>query len=332
MRGELITPGGDVLRGELIIEGNKAKFEECECKPEYIFAPTFFNAHTHLGDSIAKEPPFKSLEELVAPNGYKFKVLTESSDDELVEGMRNSIEIAYESGTTALLDFREGGIKGLNLLKKADDIDICLPLSRPSSLDEAERLINKSLGFGMSSTRDHDYKFLEDLREIAKKHDKIFAIHAGEKDSEDVENALALEPDLLIHMNMANKDLLKKAMDEGIPIVSCIRSNAFFGLLNLRNYRILAEYDRWLLGTDNAMIAKPSMLEEMHFASLLLKNDLAIFKASIRGFDIFGGRSGIVVFHRRKNLKNSKNVLATLVRRAGIEDIETILWTKLIYD
>ncbi len=331
MRGELITPDGEILRGELVIERDEAKFEESKCEPNFVFAPTFFNAHTHLGDSIAKDPPFKSLEELVAPNGYKFRVLAESSDDELIEGMRNSIKIAFESGTTALLDFREGGTKGLNLLKKADDRGISLPLARPSSLDEAEKLLDQALGFGMSSTRDHDYRFLEELREVAKKRGKIFAIHAGEKDSKDVEPALALKPDLIIHMNMAEERLLKEAMDEGIPIVSCIRSNAFFGLLNLRNYKILSEYDLWLLGTDNAMIVKPSMLEEMHFASLLLKDDLAIFKASVRGFELFGGKMGVVVFHRRKNFKNSRDVLATVVRRAGIEDIETVLWVKLVY-
>lgn len=331
MKGELITPDGEILRGELVIERDEVKFEEGKCEPNFVFAPTFFNAHTHLGDSIAKDPPFNSLEGLVAPNGYKFKVLAESSDDELIEGMRNSIKIAFESGTTALLDFREGGTKGLNLLKKADDRGISLPLARPSSLDEAEKLLDQALGFGMSSTRDHDYRFLEELREVAKKRGKILAIHAGEKNSEDVKPALALKPDLIIHMNMAEERSLKEAMDESIPIVSCIRSNAFFGLLNLRNYKILSEYDLWLLGTDNAMIVKPSMLEEMHFASLLLKDDLAIFKASVRGFELFGGKMGVVVFHRRKNFKNSRDVLATLVRRAGIEDIETILWVELVY-
>ncbi len=332
MRGELITPDGEILKGELVIEGGKAKFEERECEPEYVFVPTFFNAHAHLGDSVAKDPPFKSLEELVAPGGFKFKVLSESSEEELVEGIRNSLRIAFESGTTTLLDFREGGIAGLSILKKADEMGLCLPLTRPSSLEEAEKLVEISLGFGMSSARDHDYAFLEELREIAKKHSKIFAIHAGEKDNEDVESALTLEPDLLIHMNFADVGLLKKAMDEGIPIVSCIRSNAFFGLLNLKNYEILAEYDGWLLGTDNAMVAKPSMLEEMHFATLLIKNDLAVFKASVRGFELFGGKSGVVVFHRRKNFKNSKNVLATLVRRAGVEDIDSVLLVTLVYD
>ena len=324
MKGELITPDGEILRGRLIFDGETLSFEECECEPEFVFAPTFFNAHTHLGDSVAKDPPFLSLEELVGPKGYKFKVLDESSENELVDGMRSSIEIAFESGTTALLDFREGGSFGLSLLKRADDLGICLPLARPSSLEEAEVLIEKAMGFGMSSTRDHDFEFLEELREIARRHGKIFAIHAGERDDEDVESALTLDPDLLVHMNMADESSLKIAIDEGIPIVSCIRSNSFFDLLNPKNYRILAEYDRWLLGTDNVMIAKPSMLDEMHFASLIVKNDLAIFKASVRGFELFGERMGLIVFHRRKNFRKSKDLIATLVRRAGVEDVKII--------
>ncbi len=325
MMGELLTPDGEVLKGELFVEKGFLMFEECECKPEYVFVPTFFNAHTHLGDSIAPDPPFKSLDELVAPKGYKFRVLAESDDEELISAMRNSITIAFKSGTTATLDFREGGMRGLELIEKADDLDIVLPLARPSNLEEAEELLDRALGFGMSSTRDHDFGFLEDLREIAKRRKKVFAIHAGERDSEDVDSALSLSPDVIVHMNMARIDQLKSAMDEGIPVVSCIRSNAFFDLLNLKNYRILAEYENWLIGTDNAMIAKPSMLEEMHFASLLLKDDLAVFRASLRGFELFGGTMGIVVFHKRRNFKNSKNVLSTLVRRAGIEDVEIVL-------
>jgi len=324
-KGLLITTEG-TLKGELVIDG-KIVFEERECEPEFIFAPTFFNAHTHLGDSVAKEPPFLSLEELVGPKGYKFRVLSESEESELVEGIRNSIEIAFESGTTALLDFREGGSFGLSLLKRADEKGVCLPLARPSSLEEAERLIDEAMGFGMSSTRDHDYDFLEALRDLAKRKGKVFAIHAGEKDEEDVESAIALEPDLLVHMNMASERSLKIAMDEGIPIVSCVRSNAFFDLLNPKNYRILAEYDLWLLGTDNAMIAKPSMLEEMHLASLIIKNDSAVFEAGVRGFELFGGKRGYIIFHMRKNFKNTKDALATLVRRAGVEDIELILFS-----
>jgi cytosine/adenosine deaminase-related metal-dependent hydrolase len=324
-KGELITHEGEVLRGELVVERDGFYFEEREVEPEYVFTPTFFNAHTHLGDSVAKDPEFTSLENLVGPSGFKFKVLSNSSDDEIVNAMRRSIEFARSTGTSAMLDFREGGLRGFELLRRADERKICKPLTRPSSLEEAEKLAEVSFGFGMSSTRDHDLRFLEELRDLAKRKKVLFAIHAGERDPEDVDDALALEPDLLIHMNMAEADQLKSAMDEGIPIVSCIRSNAFFGLLNSKNYELLARYDRWLIGTDNVMIAKPSMLEEMHFVAFLLRNDLQVFKAVVRGFDLFGIDGGLVVFHRRQNLYKTRNPLASIVRRAGFEDIELVL-------
>ncbi len=330
MKGELITPEGNVLKGELVVEGGSVKFEECECKPEFFFAPTFFNAHTHLGDSIAKDPPFMGLIELVGPGGYKHRVL-EKAGEAVVDGIRNSLTIALESGTTALLDFREGGKKGLELLLKADKRGICLPLARPSDLREAEELIERSAGFGMSSTRDHDYEFLEELRDIAKRSNKLFGIHAGELDDGDVEDAIALSPDFIVHMNMASGRQLREVMDEGIPIISCIRSNSFFGLLNPKNYRILSEYGSWLLGTDNAMISKPSMLEEMHFASLIVKNDLAILKASVRGFELFGGIMGVIVFHRRRNFKRCRNPISTLVRRADVEDVERVILADLTF-
>ena len=328
-KGEFITLDGEVLIGELIIE-DKIYFEECNVKPEYVFTPTFFNAHTHLGDSIAKDPDFMNLEQLVGPSGFKFKVLSSASDEELIDGIKKSIEYALSTGTSTILDFREGGIKGFNILKKADEMNICLPLTRPSNLEEAEELAKLSFGFGMSSVRDHNFEFLEEVRRIAKREGIIFAIHAGEKDNKDVEDALTLEPDLLVHMNRADVHQLKRAMDEDIPIVSCIRSNAFFGLLNVENYRILLEYEKWLIGTDNVMIAKPSMLEEMHFASFILRNDKEIYKASVRGFELFDIKIGIVIFHRRKNLYRSMNIISSIVRRVGIEDIERVIVNRTI--
>ena len=119
-------------------------------------------------------------------------------------------------------------------------------------------------------------------------------------------------------------------IDEDTPIVSCIRSNAFFGLLNVENYRILLEYEKWLIGTDNVMIAKPSILEEMHFASFILRNDKEIYKASVRGFKLFDIKFGIVIFHKRKNLHKSMNIISSIVRRVGIEDIERVIVNKTI--
>ena len=321
---ELITPECEVVKGIIYEDGS---FEEKEVEAKFIAVPTFFNAHTHLADSITKDIPHMDL--VKAVRDYKFKVLSSASEDEIVDGIRNSINVALRSGTCKILEFREGGVKGFEILKRADDKGVCLALTRPSSLEEAEFLIECSFGFGMSSTRDHDYTFLEELRELARKKGKIFAIHAGEKDDEDVEKALALEPDLLIHMNMASVKNLRRAMDMEIPIVSCIRSNAFFGLMNTNNYRILSEYDLWLLGTDNAMVCSPSMLEEMHFASYLLGKDEDVFKACVRGFELFKLKPKIILFNKRFNLYKCRNPLFGVVRRAEVVDIERIIASPL---
>ncbi len=312
---ELINEEGVILKG--ILHGN-GEFEECEVRAEYIAIPTFFNAHAHLLDSIAEVPNV----DLLSAIEFKFKILSEADDDEIRVGVEKSVEIAKRSGTSEILNFTEMGIRGYEIIK---DFDV-LFLTRPSNLDEAEFLIEKSFGFGMSSVRDHDYKFLEELRDIAKREGKVFAIHAGEVDDGDVEGALALEPDLMVHMNMASERNLKRAMDEEIPIVTCMRSNAFFGLLNKKNYEILSEYDRWLIGTDNAMVCKPYMIEEMRFASYVLRKDLEVFKACFRGFEIFGGKRGWIVFHKRFNLRSCKDILRAVVRRAETIDIERVLY------
>lgn len=322
-KGILIDEEG--IRHGILVDG---KFEESRTEyDEYVFTPTFFNAHTHLGDAIGKDPPFKDLKSLVAPGGYKFKVLSSYSVEELRNAVIHEIKIAKASGTSTFLDFREGGIEGLRVTQGIEGV---ITLGRPNSVEDAEKI--DCMGFGMSSTRDHEFELLCELRKIAKKRRLIFAIHAGEMDCGDVEKALELKPDLLVHMNSC-PELLKGFIDLGIPIVSCIRSNAFFGLLNSKAYGILSEYEKWLLGTDNAMLFNPSMLEEMHFASIVVRRDLEVFKACVRGFRLFDVPRGYVVFHREGNLRNSRNLVSSIVRRASLMDIEYIqqITEKFIY-
>ncbi|MEM0302100.1 MAG: amidohydrolase [Archaeoglobaceae archaeon] len=314
-KGVLVDEEG--VRYGIICDG---KFEESRTEySEYVFTPTFFNAHTHLGDAIGKDPPYLDLKSLVASGGYKFKVLSSTPMEDLRKASIHEIEIAKLSGTSHFLDFREGGIEGL---KVTSGIRGVITFGRPNSLEEAEKIECK--GFGMSSTKDHDIEFLFEIRKIARRRGLFFAIHAGEMDCEDVEKALELEPDVVVHMNSC-PELLKSFIERGIPIVSCIRSNAFFGLLNSKAYKILSEYHNWLIGTDNAMLFNPSILEEMHFASVVVRKDLEVFKAAIRGTKLFNVQNGYVVFHRNRNLKNSKNLLSSIVRRAGIQDIECVI-------
>ncbi len=335
---EIINENLEIKKGILYIN-REIYFEEKEIDAEYIATPTFFNAHTHLADSVVLDIPYMNLNDTVSKNGVKFRYL-----DIFKNKIRDSIsftlkEDVFASGTTLVLDFREGGLKGARDFFEADKLKIGRILARPLSIHEAEIMVKKDwiFGFGFSSTRDYPFSFLEDVRDLARKNRKIFAIHAGEKDSKDVESALSLEPDLLIHMNRASKIFIKKAMDAGIPIVSCPRSNAFFGLLNISNYKLLSEYDKWLIGTDNAMICTPSILDEIKFTSYIVREDRSVLSAVIRGFKMFNleGNVGIILFSKHR-FKRSLNVLSTVVRRCDRKDIVKIVVNrecqKIIYD
>lgn len=322
---EVILADGNAKKGILTIdqENKKTYFDEKDVSSDYIASPSFFNSHIHLGDSHIKDPPYMSLEDLVGPGGYKFQHLTSSSP----HAMASSIGDALSSGTSALADFREEGSEGLEILKSADKDRVCYPLVRPSTIEEAEKLAadNYVIGFGLSSVRDHEEDYVEQIRKLASTKNKMFAIHAGERDSQDVDQAINLEPGVLVHMNMATRSQLRDAMDKSIPIVSCFRSNSFFDLLNMENYRMLMNYENWLIGTDNVMLASPSLLDEMGFASYLLQNDKEVIKAAFRGFEVFGSKSQILLFNKKRNLKHSPRPVSSVVRRGKKEDIEGIL-------
>lgn len=315
--GILVTHEG-IFYGDLIAD--ELTFEESRIeKDEFVISPTFFNAHTHLGDAALREAPRKDLELLVGPEGYKHRMLTQTDTSVLREYAALEVKESQKCGTSHFLDFREGGKAGLAVTRGLDGV---LTLARPSSVDEAEEL--DVFGFAYSSTRDHEMELIEEVRRLAKRKKKVFGIHAGERDCEDVESALSLHPDLVVHMNMC-PERIKAFIDSEIPIVSCIRSNAFFNLLNLKSYGILSEYDLWLLGTDNAMISTASMLDEMHFAAYLVGNEEAIFRAATSGYEIFGLRHGYIVFNREYSFKRTSNPILTLVRRAGVRDIEKVV-------
>lgn len=315
--GILLTHEGEFY-GDLIVD--EMAFEESRVeKKDFVITPTFFNAHTHLGDAVLREAPKGKLEEIVGPEGYKHRMLSQMDKSTLREYAILEAGYSRNCGTSHFLDFREGGAAGIEVTR---DIDGILILARPETADEAERI--DAFGFAYSSTRDHDLKLIEEVREIAKRRKKIFGIHAGERDCDDVDDAIALQPDLIVHMNSCEK-MIKKIIDLNIPVVSCIRSNAFFGLLNPKSYEILSQYGLWMIGTDNAMISTASILDEMHFASYFVDDDRALLRAATVGYSIFGVKHGYVVFNRNYSFKKTSSLLSTLVRRAGIQDIERVL-------
>ena len=276
--GEILTPNGFKtgyigFEKQTIIEaGNTMPPKKPICKG--LIVPTFINAHTHIGDSFIRDKNIdlpKNVEELVAPpNGLKHRLLKDASEKDIVNGMKQSIEVMINSGTSCFCDFRENGIQGINQLKNAlknKSISEFL-LSRPANLEynkeEVDILLSNSNGIGLSSISDWDYSELEKISKHTKKNNKIFAIHASERIREDIDMVLDLKADFLIHMVKASESDLTIVKENNIPIVLCPRSNSHFGLkpnLGLMK-KIGVEI---LLGTDNAMLNSPNVLDELKF-------------------------------------------------------------------
>lgn len=236
-----------------------------------IVLPPFVNAHTHIGDTFIKEDITGSLEETMAPpNGLKHQLLEKASEDQILDGMKQSIDRMRDSGISHFLDFREGGVKGASLLYKAALGHSVGPVvfGRPDTMgfekQEMESLLKIVDGLGVSSISDWDISILERIRKEAKVLDKGFALHASEGVREDIDSILDLEPDFLVHMLEATDGDLERCTDAGIPIVVCPRSNAFFGK-SPRLDNMLNEGVTLMLGTDNAMLSSPSLFDEMRF-------------------------------------------------------------------
>ncbi|MFT4946884.1 MAG: cytosine/adenosine deaminase-related metal-dependent hydrolase, partial [Natronomonas sp.] len=173
LRGREFEP----VEGRVVVEdGEILDIEERTAHSEDIILPAFVNAHTHIGDSIAKEAgEGLSLEELVAPpDGLKHRLLRQASNEELVAAMSRTLSFMEQSGTAAFIEFREGGVEGVEAIEEAldgHDIEsVILGRETAAAMEAAD-------GFGASGANDAD--FSHERSETAEAG-KLFGIHAGE--------------------------------------------------------------------------------------------------------------------------------------------------------
>lgn len=86
-----------------------------------LLLPGFINAHTHIGDSIAKDitldPDLSSTVDPIV--GIKRKVLSKTDPIHLEAFMRYTAISMLKNGIVAFADFREGGLDGVKLLRRA---------------------------------------------------------------------------------------------------------------------------------------------------------------------------------------------------------------------
>ena len=297
----IILKGQDLLpvRENIVVDDGKIIEISKEAKEGKIIdvdgavvCPSFINGHIHIGDSIIKDEGYGlSLSEMVKPpDGVKHVALSNAEDDELIEAMRQSMIDMVNSGTTHFIDYREGGIDGVKLLRKASaDLPIKpIILGRDDSfygddpdLSKVKVAIRKLLkiadGIAPSGFGEITREVADLIVEECNRQGKISSIHVAESESNQIESlndfgvseiAKGVESDFsqLVHLTNPKGDDLESVASSNQNVVVCPRANATLNVGVAPVGRMLDLGIRPLLGTDNVMLNSPNMLRELEFS------------------------------------------------------------------
>jgi cytosine/adenosine deaminase-related metal-dependent hydrolase len=252
-----------------------------------LICPMFVNAHTHVGDTGAKElgVGLSHAAAVIPPDGLKHRFLRSVAPDHLIQMMHAGLIDMLQSGVIACADFREQGLAGVSALRKAAaDLPIHVVIlgrmdedaERPIMERQAHQILQEADGLGVRDVESYPSSLLSELR--AEHPDKIFAVHAAESaDAQaaslqstgrtQVERVLDWRPDMLIHLVHATDDDMALLVERGAYAVACPRSNGLLGVGFPNLARWHTHGVRFALGTDNMMFVAPDMLREMDFAS-----------------------------------------------------------------
>jgi cytosine/adenosine deaminase-related metal-dependent hydrolase len=329
----LVGRSFEPVRGRVVVEeGRIERIEETETTSTDIILPAFVNAHTHLGDSVAKEAAVGlSLDEAVAPpDSLKHRRLATADRSDLVSAMRRTLRFMGRTGTASCLDFRESGTAGARALREAAASVSVDPFIFGSG--EAS-VLDVSDGYGGSGANDDDFTA---QRAACRSRDVPFAIHAGEPDATDIHPALDLEPDLLVHMVHAERDHLQRVADQSVPVAICPRANTVLDV-GTPPVRELLDHTTVALGTDNVMLNPPSMFREMAYTAKRFDVTAreVLRMATTAGAEVVGLDCGVIAPDRRAallvldgdsdNLAGAVDPVEAVVRRATELDVERVL-------
>ncbi|MHC1571046.1 MAG: amidohydrolase family protein [Methermicoccaceae archaeon] len=326
----------ELSEGSVVIEdGVIAEISHTQVEPHYLVLPSLFNAHTHVGDGMLKDPPLTTLDELVKPpDGLKHRLLRSTPREEKVRYMRMAALQMLSSGCTGFADFREEGVGGVAQLDEAvRGLAIkAVRLGRPDG-DDVSRLLEVCDGLGISGCDDHTWEKLSEWAAACRGAGGTLCIHAGEKNGHDVEPALELEPDVLVHMVHAETSELKRCASEQVSVVVCPRSNMLTGVGVPRAREMLELGVNVACGTDNVMIASCDAFEEMHALSWVMGLDEkdVLSMLTWRARAAYGLRGGVieegepadlmVLDLTSPNMSGCFSPLRSVVRRAEVSDV-----------
>ena len=342
-----VGSGLDASEGEYTMDGRGL-----------LAVPGFVNCHTHVGDSIAKDVATGAgLKRSVHPVfGVKPKVLARTRPAHLARLIEAGCRSMILGGTTTFVDFREGGVRGVSMLREA-----CgraglrgIILGRPGAYQSRDHIKNDAVppgmaedlgevaaaadGLGISGANENS----DSLLKLYSKVPAMRAIHAAETAGTvaesfrttgrgEVERALLMRPRFVVHMGHATGAELAKVAEMGIGVVACPRSNAVLGGGIPDIFQMAAAGCVVALGTDNVMVNSPDMFREMEFAwrsSGGRLSPLEVLKmATVNGGRILGMKLGVIapgyaadytlVRMHHVDLEPMHDPHAALVHRAG---------------
>ena len=256
-----------------------------------IVAPSFLNGHTHIGDSIIRDEGYGlSLGEMVKPpNGVKHRALASAEDEEIIEAMKSSMWDMLESGTTHFIDYREGGIKGVKLLREASkDIPITpIILGRDDSFygddpdlskvkSQIRKLLKVADGIAPSGFGEITDEVAHIIVEECRKEGKISSIHVAESESTQIESLGLFDKteiergvdskfNQLVHCTNPKNNDLDLIKNSDANVVVCPRANATLNVGVAPLNEMLNLGLNPILGTDNLMLNSPNMFRELEF-------------------------------------------------------------------
>ena len=271
---------------------SSSKEESIDCEG-LLLIPGFVNCHTHIGDSIAKDITLNSsVDNRVHPVlGIKSKILKETDPNHLKNFMKNSCDSMLNKGITTFVDFREGGLEGILMLKEVltkvpirsiilgrlefyqNNTEIKKNISFPKNkIEELKKLLKKCDGLGISGANENSQSVLN----YYSKTTKIRAIHSSETKQSvstskkitaksETARALNLKPHFMVHMTYASKGDLLATAKKTRGIVICPRANASLAE-GIPDIDLMKKTGCTIaLGTDNIMINSPDMFREMDY-------------------------------------------------------------------
>lgn len=272
-----------------------------------IVGPAFINAHTHVSDAIVKEAAFgcPQAEAVMPPDGIRHRALRTTSVDVVRACMHDTLDDMVSCGTSTFVDFREGGLAGVRLLREAassrpiraitlgrfgefpPQAEARLKANAGALTDhhraELTEILREADGFSCVSANDLTDAALEDLGAAVRAAGRLLAIHVAETPeyrdvsmartgTSDVDRVLArLSPHFVVHLTSATEDEIDRVAAAKLPAVVCPRIQGVMGL-GMPRFDLMMERGMVVaLGTDNLFLASPDPLREVEYSSRLIR-------------------------------------------------------------